>query len=75
MFLLEADLDSVKNVNCLLKFFTVCSGLKTKMGKIILAGINMEEKVLDCLASELGFEVGKWPLKYLGLPLGEIRFH
>ena len=28
LFLLEAELDNIKNVNCLLKFFTVCSGLK-----------------------------------------------
>ena len=70
LLLLEAELDNIKYVNCLLKFFTVCSGLKINMGNNTLAGINMEENLLYGLALELGCEVGKWPLKYLGLPFG-----
>ena len=32
--------------------------------------MGLEEVVVNRLAAKLGCEVGVWPLKYLGLPLG-----
>lgn len=33
-------------------------------------GINLNANLVEEMALELGCEVGEWPMKYLGLPLG-----
>ena len=40
------------------------------MGKSVLLGINIEERIVTNLANSIGCSVGCWPTKYLGLPLG-----
>ena len=40
------------------------------MSKSILLGINTDEVLLQELAESTGCELGDWPIKYLGLPLG-----
>lgn len=37
LFLLQADSRNLRNANCILNFFTMCSGLKVNMGKGSLA--------------------------------------
>ncbi|KAL5583298.1 hypothetical protein UlMin_015740 [Ulmus minor] len=70
LFLLEPDKSNIEKVNTILKFFSMCSGLKINMNKSSLAGITLTEQEVGVLASEVGCEKGSWPLKYLGLPLG-----
>ncbi|KAM2902960.1 hypothetical protein COP2_002826 [Malus domestica] len=45
-------------------------GLKINKAKCYLAGINSDCEKLNRLADFWGCEVGSWPIKYLGLPLG-----
>ncbi|PON55735.1 hypothetical protein TorRG33x02_298640 [Trema orientale] len=40
------------------------------MAKSTLLGINVDEEFIHCMAVRLGCEVGSWPTKYLGMPLG-----
>ncbi|KAL5580279.1 hypothetical protein UlMin_012721 [Ulmus minor] len=70
LFLLEPDKSNIEKVNTILKFFSMCSGLKINMNKSSLAGISLTEEEVGVLASEVGCEKGYWPMKYLGLPLG-----
>ncbi|KAL5566826.1 hypothetical protein UlMin_029990 [Ulmus minor] len=70
LFLLEPDKSNIEKVNTILKFFSMCSGLKINMNKSSLAGISLTEEEVRVLASEVGCEKGSWPMKYLGLPLG-----
>ncbi|KAH9734302.1 reverse transcriptase domain-containing protein [Citrus sinensis] len=46
------------------------SGLKINLRKSSIVGINFQDQKLIDLASSVGCEIGNWPLKYLGLPLG-----
>lgn len=50
--------------------FIVISGLKINRAKCSIAGIHIEEGEVEGLALALGCEVGRWPVKHLGLPLG-----
>ncbi|KAL5569671.1 hypothetical protein UlMin_026246, partial [Ulmus minor] len=70
LFLLEPDQINIKKVHTILKFFSMCSGLKINMNKSSLAGIHMEDEEVMALAVVVGCEKGSWPMKYLGLPLG-----
>ncbi|KAL5575498.1 hypothetical protein UlMin_017197 [Ulmus minor] len=70
LFLLEPDKSNIEKVNTILKFFSMCSGLKINMNKSSLAGISLTEEEVGVLASEAGCEKGSWPMKYLSLPLG-----
>ncbi|KAL5543130.1 hypothetical protein UlMin_010840 [Ulmus minor] len=69
-FLLEPEQNNIKKVNIILKFFSMCSGLKINMNKSSSAGINLEEEEVRVLAADVGCEKGSWPMKYLGLLLG-----
>ncbi|KAL5539489.1 hypothetical protein UlMin_044009 [Ulmus minor] len=70
LFLLEPDQINIQKVHTILKFFSMCSGLKINMNKSSLAGIHMEDEEVMALAVVVGCEKGSWPMKYLGLPLG-----
>ncbi|XP_062093314.1 uncharacterized protein LOC133799310 [Humulus lupulus] len=54
----------------ILKAFSVVSGLSINLHKCQLLGINLEEDLVELWARDIGCEVGQWPMKYLGLPLG-----
>ncbi|EXC35480.1 putative glycosyltransferase [Morus notabilis] len=50
--------------------FGATRGLKIKMNKSIVAGINIEVQVVRDIAAIVGCGIGEWLLNYLGLPLG-----
>ncbi|KAL5551395.1 hypothetical protein UlMin_001571 [Ulmus minor] len=56
LFLLEPDKSNIEKVNTILKFFSMCSGLKINMNKSSLAGISLTEEEVGVLASEVGCE-------------------
>ncbi|KAL5565627.1 hypothetical protein UlMin_028791 [Ulmus minor] len=56
LFLLEPDKSNIEKVNTILKFFSMCSGLKINMNKSSLAGITLTEQEVGVLASEVGCE-------------------
>ena len=70
LFFLKNDDHSLDNLILLLNVFCLASGLKINMAKSQLLGINMDEEVILEKSRRIGCEVGKWPLQYLGLPLG-----
>ena len=70
LFFIKNDEHSLNNLILLLDVFCLSSGLKINLAKSQLRGINMDDNVISEKASSLGCEVGKWPLQYLGLPLG-----
>ena len=50
--------------------FCSVSGLKINMGKRIILGMGVDDETVTFMAESLGCEVGQWPTKYLGMPLG-----
>ena len=70
IFFLEGSEGSWSYLMELLNFFSTISGLKINKAKCSLVGINSNERKIERLAQSWGCEVGNWPLKYLGLPLG-----
>uniref|UniRef100_A0A803PIR5 Reverse transcriptase domain-containing protein n=1 Tax=Cannabis sativa TaxID=3483 RepID=A0A803PIR5_CANSA len=50
--------------------FCAVLGLKVNMNKSQVLGISMYESVVALCASQIGCEVGNWPMSYLGIPLG-----
>ena len=70
IFFLEREGSSFKNLLTVLALFCSVSGLKINMSKSTIFGISVEEKMISALAESVGCEVGSWPNKYLGLPLG-----
>ncbi|KAM2348663.1 hypothetical protein ACFX1X_012268 [Malus domestica] len=70
IFFLTEDEEVWNNLIQVLNLFCSVSGLKINKAKCFLAGINSESEKLNRLAVSWGCEVGRWPIKYLGLPLG-----
>ena len=58
------------NLLLVLHTFGKVSGLKINKAKCSLVGINSNDEKITRLASSWGCEVGSWPMRYLGLPLG-----
>lgn len=54
----------------ILNGFGILTGVEVNMAKSAIIGINMDEDLIARMASSLGCEVGTWPMKYLGIPLG-----
>lgn len=53
-----------------MKIFQVISGLKVNLFKTSVMGIKVEESCLVRHAEAMGCSVGRWSVKYLGMPLG-----
>ena len=54
----------------LLEVFGAVLGLRVNLTRSTLLGINIDEDLLQNFALISGCEIGVWPIKYLGLPLG-----
>lgn len=70
ILILQEDRANIRKVDRCIKVFETISDLKVNMGKSCLVGINLSDEAVLSLAAEMGCEVGSWPLKYLGMPLG-----
>ncbi|PRQ44942.1 putative RNA-directed DNA polymerase [Rosa chinensis] len=70
IFFLKDDDQNWNNLNMVLESFCLFSGLKINKSKCSVVGINTEAGRLERMADEQGCEIGVWPMKYLGLPLG-----
>ena len=53
----------------LLYFFESMSGMKINFHKCDLVPINVDEDQAQAFAQTLSCKIGKFPLKYLGVPL------
>lgn len=68
---LSEDRSMFRNVLLIFKVFESISGLKNKLSKSSISGINVDANNLSVLASLAGCVVSEKPGPYLGLPLGE----
>ena len=71
LLFMEANHSVFLNFFRLLELFGSVSGLRVNLRKSTLLGINIDDDMLQNLASFSRCEVGAWPIKYLGLPLGD----
>ena len=70
LLFMEASHNIFLNFLRLLEVFGVVLGLRVNLRNNTLLGINIDDDLLQNLAFLSGCEVGAWPIKYLGLPLG-----
>lgn len=70
IFFLEKNDQNLDNLLEILKVFSMISGLKINLEKSTIAAINMKLVEVEKLATKVGCKVEKWPMKYIGLPLG-----
>ncbi|RVW91468.1 Transposon TX1 uncharacterized 149 kDa protein [Vitis vinifera] len=63
----EEELQTLKS---LLLVFGHISGLKVNLNKSSIYGINLDQAHLSRLAEMLDCKASRWPILYLGLPLG-----
>lgn len=71
MIFCGANLDHLCNLHCLFLCFEAISGLRINLAKLELVPIGNVNNV-EGLANILGCTVSSLPLKYLGLPLGDL---
>lgn len=67
---LRAEIENIRNMDLCVKIFEAISGLKVNIAKSYMVGIHMEGPSLDSFARIMGSKVGRWPIKYLSMPLG-----
>ena len=70
LFFLQVDEEKFKNLLYVLESFCSFLGQCINMQKSVILGINAEDNIIHNLVIASGCEVGIWPIKYLGLPLG-----
>ena len=70
LLFLEANRNYFLNYLTILEVFGSISGLRVNLGKSVILGINTDVDLLHYMATFSRCEVGVWPIKYLGLPLG-----
>lgn len=69
LFLLNTDLEEVRNLRCILLIMKAVIGLKVNWSKSTLSSVG-NVLVMEELACIIGCEVRPLPISYLGLPLG-----
>ncbi|KAJ9565851.1 hypothetical protein OSB04_001817 [Centaurea solstitialis] len=61
---------NIRNLMRILRWFHAASGLSINWGKSTLTGIKVPSVDVARKGSALGCKIGKFPLSYLGLPIG-----
>ena len=69
ILLLDNNLEHAENLKTVLSCFEQVSGMRINYDKSELIPINLEEVELPPFFSCLGCSQGKFPIKYLGIPL------
>ena len=59
-----------KNISRVLRCFHLSSGLKVNFNKSSLFGVGVNDMEVSSLAAAINCKVGRFPMKYLGLPIG-----
>ena len=70
IFFSKASLELLQNLKIILLVFGQVSDLKINLEKSSIVAINTNQEMVSRLASTLDCQETKWPLSYLGLPLG-----
>lgn len=69
MIFCKGNMESVNRVMEALAHFTKVSGLEANMEKSSLFLAGVDDGIRDQLLIRIGFTIGEFPIKYLGLPL------
>ena len=72
---LKDDLDMARNMKLLLYLFESMSGLKINFDKSEIIMINGDESTHTQYADLFNCQLGMFPIKYLGVPVGPSRLH
>lgn len=67
---LKEDFDNVRQMELCMKIFEAISSLKVNLFMSYIVDINVEENFVTNLPDIMGCSVGRWPINYLGMPLG-----
>jgi mannosylglycoprotein endo-beta-mannosidase len=59
----------VENIKCILMWYEQVSGMRISFHKSEIVPLNLESRETQRLAHILSCTVGKFPMKYLGVPL------
>ena len=70
LLFMEANCNYFLNYLTILEVFSSISGLRVNLRKSIILGINTDIDLLNYMSTISGCEIGVWPIRYLGLPLG-----
>lgn len=73
LIVMQASSFQLLCLKALLESFHQATGLRVNYSKSCLIPINVYEQKTQILAGTLGCSVGKFPLTYLGLPVGTTR--
>ena len=63
----------IKNLKFLLFGYEEMSGMRINYAKSEVFTIGLEEEVSNRIATQLNCNLGKFPMKYLGIPIGDRR--
>ncbi|XP_074262965.1 uncharacterized protein LOC141585820 [Silene latifolia] len=73
MIFIRGDLPSVQQAVDTLKIFSEWSGLKANMDKTEAYLGGVDQNLRSLILSTVGFQEGKFPFRYLGLPINSSR--
>jgi hypothetical protein len=69
LLFLKNDLSSAINLKWLLSYFEQMSSIRINFHKCDLIAINVEDEIAQNMSQTLSCGLGKFPMKYLGVPL------
>ncbi|GJX03839.1 hypothetical protein Tco_0189755 [Tanacetum coccineum] len=70
IFLSEWSSVNAHNLLCMLRCFYLISGLKINVNKCNVLGVGVSNEEVSNLAKIIGYWAAKFPMKYLGVPVG-----
>jgi hypothetical protein len=73
ILMIEGDDASVVNMKFILYYFEWLSGLKINYHKSEAYVFGMEETAKDRIANMLNCQLGNLPIKYLGIPISDVK--
>ncbi|KAK1420098.1 hypothetical protein QVD17_21428 [Tagetes erecta] len=69
------SMSNIMNLSRILRCFYLASGLKVNYKKSRIFGLGVEDELINQAADNLKCQVGKFPFKYLGMPIGANMNH
>lgn len=72
---MKHDLSGARNLKLLLYLYEVMAGLKINFNKSELVMINDDKNLADSYAEIFNYQIGYFPIKYLGVPVSPSRLH
>lgn len=71
IFFLKPEMENLGWLSKIIQLFSSMLGLRVNLEKSSLLGINVDIQRVQAMADAIGCKAEEWPIKYLGIPLGE----